>query len=81
MRTDQAGDMRRLSLVLPAKTFNDLEIARQEEKETYTGIIRTALEYWFEHRKAQKMAEGYRAMNEQNRALMEEFAEIDRENW
>jgi hypothetical protein len=73
--------MKRLSLVLPAETFHDLEIAKQEGQTTYTGIIRTALDYWFKHLKAQKMAEGYRATNDENRALMEEFEEIDKENW
>ncbi|MCH7575533.1 MAG: hypothetical protein IIA59_10470 [Candidatus Marinimicrobia bacterium] len=81
MALPQSEGSRRLSLVLPAETFNDLEKAKQEEQSTYTGIIRTALEYWFEHRKAQIMADGYRAMNDENRALMQEFDQIDRENW
>ena len=77
----QPERIRRLSLVLPAETFSELEKAKQEDQTTYTGIIRAALEHWFEHRKKQKMAEGYRAMNAENNALVEEFEEIDAENW
>ena len=81
MALPQQVGIRRLSLVLPAEMFNDLEKAKQDEQSTYTGIIRTALEYWFEHRKAQKMEDGYRAMNDENQALLKEFDQIDRENW
>lgn len=81
MKTDQMKRTRRLSLVLPTALFNDIDHLAKQEQKTYTLIVRKALEYWLEHRKAKQMEEGYLAMRDSNRKMMDEFAHVDSEIW
>ena len=59
---------------------DEMNSTRHGVLETCIGIIRVALDDWFARRKARKMADGYRAMNAENKLLMDEFNEIDRKN-
>ena len=73
--------VRRLSLTLSNSIFNELETAKIEQSDSYVGIVSAALEHWFEYRRAERMRAGYLAMNDSNNALLDEFSEVDRENW
>ncbi len=77
----QEGELRRLSLTIPASLHHELTGIVKEENLTYVGVIRTALQFWLEVRKAKKMEEGYIAYAEENLKLMEEFKHVDREVW
>ena len=81
MRGQHGAGVRRLSLALPNSLFEELEEVKNEQSDSYVGIISAALEHWFEYRKAKLMQEGYLAINDSNDALMDEFREVDKENW
>ncbi len=82
MRTHRSDEEhRRLSLLLPSSLNEELSTIADEEHKSKTGIVRQALEHWFEVRRMKKMEEGYLAMAAEDQSVMEEFKHVDNDVW
>ena len=83
MSLHNAGDekLKRVSLTLTTSLYEELDSIKQEQNTSTVEAIRQAIHFWIDHQVAEKMAEGYRLGNEENKALMKEFEHVDKEIW
>ncbi len=76
-----AKEIKRINLSLPGPLYDELSEVVQEEELTYTEAIRQAVAHWLAQRTRAKMAEGYKALAQENLDLLREFEHVDEEAW
>ncbi len=76
-----AKEIKRINLSLPEPLYDELSEVVQEEELTYTAAIRQAVAHWLDQRTRAKMAEGYKALAQENLDLLAEFEHVDEKAW
>ncbi len=76
-----AKEIKRINLSLPVSLYDELSEVVQEEEMTYTAVIRQAVTHWLDQRTKVKMAEGYKALAQENLDLLVEFKHVEEEAW
>ena len=83
MKPELSGkeELRRISLTLPNSLYEELDSVIRKWNLRKVEVIRQAISFWLEHRIADMMAEGYRAMAREDLEMLQEFKHVDREVW
>ena len=75
------GELKRVSLTLPEQLHDGLTSASRQQNITKVAAIRLAIAAWLEEQAEAEMAAGYTALAQDSARIMEEFEQVDRENW